>query len=98
MTLPTVFHEAAEAELNDAAAFYEQVEAGLGYAFLDDVDAALAAIQAHPEANETRYGRIRRRLLVRFPYALLYSFDGEQVRILAIAHQRRRPFYWRRRR
>ena len=37
---------------------------------------------------------VRRRLLHTFPYALLYSLRTDEVRMLAVAHQRRRPFYW----
>jgi plasmid stabilization system protein ParE len=37
---------------------------------------------------------VRRRLLHTFPYSLFYSLHAQEVRILAVAHQRRRPFYW----
>jgi plasmid stabilization system protein ParE len=37
---------------------------------------------------------IRRRLLRRFPYALLYSLDGDELLIVAVAHQSRQPGYW----
>jgi len=37
---------------------------------------------------------VRKRLLTNFPYALLYSLREDEIRILAVSHQRRRPFYW----
>lgn len=97
MSPSVVFHEAAETELNDAAAYYEAENPGLGLAFIDEIEAVLHAIEANPHASPRRSGRVRRRPLVQFPYSVLYSFDGTAIRILAVAHQRRRPYYWRRR-
>jgi len=37
---------------------------------------------------------VRRKQLGRFPYQLLYRVDGEEIRILAVMHKRRRPLYW----
>ena len=45
------FHRLAEHELNEAAQYYECEEAGLGAAFLQEVDRSLQSIQAHPEAG-----------------------------------------------
>ncbi|MHB9003921.1 MAG: type II toxin-antitoxin system RelE/ParE family toxin [Coriobacteriia bacterium] len=41
---------------------------------------------------------IRKLVLAKFPYSLIYEIDGDVVLILAVAHQRRRPHYWRERR
>lgn len=94
MTLPVAFHEAAARELSDAAAFYEQECPGLGTAFLDEVQAALASLALFPEGAPLLRGRIRRKVLLRFPYTLMYSPHADTVRILAVAHEKRRPFYW----
>lgn len=40
---------------------------------------------------------VRRRILRRFPYSILYTLDNDVVLVIAVAHQRRRPGYWRRR-
>jgi plasmid stabilization system protein ParE len=40
---------------------------------------------------------IRRKLLRRFPYTIFYVVDAEAVVIVAIAHQKRRRGYWKRR-
>lgn len=37
---------------------------------------------------------MRRRLVRRFPYAVLYSISPDLIRILAVMHSRRRPMYW----
>jgi hypothetical protein len=43
-------------------------------------------------------GDVRWWLVKRFPYSVLYRIRDDHIRILAIAHQKRRSFYWRRRR
>ncbi len=91
------FHPAAEAELNEASDFYDLQSPGLGDGFVDDVEHALEQIRAFPEAAPVS-GGYRRRLLSRFPYALVYSVREDEIRVMAVAHLRRRPFYWRGRR
>lgn len=91
-------HESAELELNEAADFYDLRSPGLGSAFLDEVERSLGHIAKHPEAAGPTLGVVRKRVLARFPYSILYSVSDDRIRILAIAHQKRRPFYWRGRR
>ena len=63
-------------------------------AFLEEVDRCLQSIQAAPEAGAILRGTVRRRLLRRFPYALLYKIKPSGIRILAVMNLRRRPTYW----
>jgi len=91
-------HEAAEAELNEAAEFYDFRSSGLGTAFIDEVQRAFEVILEFPEASPLTRGRVRKKGPIKFPYSLLYWVRPNEVRILAVAHQRRRPFYWRGRR
>ncbi|PYO35011.1 MAG: type II toxin-antitoxin system RelE/ParE family toxin [Candidatus Rokuibacteriota bacterium] len=88
------FHRLAEYELNEAAQYYDLEEPGLGAAFLEEVDRCLQSIQAAPEAGAILRGTVRRRLLRRFPYALLYKIRPSGIRILAVMNLRRRPTYW----
>jgi plasmid stabilization system protein ParE len=88
------FHHLAERELNDATLFYEFESPGLGAAFLDAVEKSCASILEHPESGVTVFGGIRRRMIRRFPYALLYSIRSERIRILAVTNLKRRPMYW----
>jgi len=88
------FHRLARRELEEAAAFYDRHHAGLGAAFLADVEACLAAIVAHPEAGPIVAGGVRRRQCRRFGYAVLYTLWPEAVRVLAVAHPKRTPRYW----
>ena len=88
------FDSAAELELNEAADYYDLVSSGLGGVFLDEVERALAQVADFPDAAAPVRAGVHRRLLAKFPYALLYSLRADEVRILAVAHQKRRPFYW----
>lgn len=88
------FNELAERELNEAAQYYESEQPGLGAAFLTDVRECAQAVVEHPLAGPVVLHAIRRRLCQRFPYALLYTLAGDEVRILAVMNLRRRPGYW----
>ena len=88
------FHRLAEYELNEAAQYYNLEDLGLGAAFLEEVDRCLQSIQAAPEAGAILRGTVRRRLLRRFPYALLYKIKPSGIRIVAVMNLRRRPAYW----
>lgn len=89
------FHELAEFELNDAIVFFETEREGLGLRFMSVVEAAVAHIREYSEASPVIIQDIRCKVLSRFPYSIFYSIKSDQIRILAIANQRRRPFYWR---
>jgi plasmid stabilization system protein ParE len=92
---PAVFHPLAEQELVDAAAYYEEQKTGLGLEYLEEVEHAVAFLMRYPEAGPVVQGSIRRLVLPKFPYSLLYrALADDQIRILAVAHHRRKPQYW----
>ena len=88
------FHRLADRELNEAAQYYDLENPGLGSSFLEEIDRCLHSIEANPEAGMILRGSVRRRLLRRFPYALLYKIKPSGVRILAVMNLTRRPTYW----
>ena len=88
------FHRLAERELNEAAQYYDLENPGLGSSFLEEVDRCLQSIEDHPEAGVILRGSVRRRLLHRFPYALLYRIKPSGLRILAVMNLKRRPTSW----
>lgn len=92
-----IFHPDADAELTEATQYYESREKGLGLDFLGEVERALDQILTNPEAYRKVGRRVRRKPFQRFPYNLVYAVYPERIRIVAIAHQKRRPFYWRKR-
>jgi toxin ParE1/3/4 len=91
-------HEDADLELNDAADYYDRESPGLGSTFLDEVSSGFGQIRAYPDAAAEVARGIRMLVLARFPYALIYEVRGNAIRVLAVAHQRKRPYYWRGRR
>lgn len=78
----------------DAARYYEIQASGLGSDFLDKIDAAIFDISRNPERWPIIRCNVRRRLVHRFPFALLYRADANEIVILATMHLRRRPDYW----
>lgn len=87
----------AEEELNEAARFYDERSAGLGGDFLEEVEKTVWSIAAHPSSGVRVSGNIRRRLLRRFPYGVLYAREPDSIVIVAIMHLNREPGYWKKR-
>ena len=88
------YHPEAEAELIEAATYLNKETAGLGNLFLDDLQQTLDLIIDTPKISPVIEEKVRRKLFLKFPYSLIYSLVNLEMRILAVAHQRRRPFYW----
>ena len=88
------FHPLAERELNDAAQYYEIESPGLGAAFLLEVQRCYDGIARFPNGGHVVLESIRRRLVARFPYAILYVVRPDVVRVLAVMNLKRRPGYW----
>jgi len=89
------FYPEAELELLETADFYDHERPGLGTDFLDEVDRALRGAVEYPEASPLALGLTRKLVLKRFPYLVMYYLSGDRVVVSAVAHQRRRPDYWR---
>ena len=97
---PLLIEPEAEAELRAAIKWYERERVGLGDELWSDVQQALRMISENPSIGAA-VQRIRvpggaRRLPVRrFPYFVIYRERLEHIQIVAVAHQSRRPGYWR---
>ena len=89
-----VFHPDAEDEFHKAIEHYEESSTGLGDAFADEVGSTVARIQSQPNAWSIVRPGIRRALVSRFPYGILYSYGGGDILIVAVMHQRQEPGYW----
>jgi toxin ParE1/3/4 len=82
--------------------WYEEKRSGLGQEFLDAVEAAFVSIGENPlqfgrlETNRSTRD-IRRCLLKRFPYLVIFEVRGDECLVVAVAHGRRRPNFWRKR-
>ena len=89
-----VFSKFAKRELDDAIRYYEIELQGLGKRFREEVRMAAKRIAKYPEAWSVERGEIRKCLLHKFPYKLLYSVEQDHIFIIAVAHQHRKPDYW----
>jgi plasmid stabilization system protein ParE len=85
----------AEADLEQAARWYDEEQAGLGSRFLSDVDQVFGRIRKRPQQFPVVSGEIRRALLHTFPYAVYFRETDETIRVLAVLHLRRKPGLWR---
>lgn len=89
-----VFHPEAEAEFDEALAYYEREAPAVVDAFQYEVMRAVAFIERYPEAAPVERSNVRCKLLRRFEYELYYAVEPDRLRILAVCHQSRRPEYW----
>lgn len=98
MTLPVRMGASAEAELLDAARWYEERRSGLGQRFIGATDDTIKSIARWPRAGSPvdtdDYRDIRRAPVSGFPYSLGYLVAEDAVYVLAVAHDRRRPGFW----
>ena len=87
--------EPARTELDDAITWYAEQAPGLGDAFLIETLRTIQLIEQYPTAWHPLTPQIRRCRLRRFPYSLVYTQDGNDLLVVAVAHQHRKPGYWR---
>jgi toxin ParE1/3/4 len=89
-----IYHPDAEAELIEAARFYEKRVPTLGAQFLEAADQAIRIIADAPDRWRVIEANVRSYLMSRFPYAIYYRSLPEHIRILAFKHHSRHPNYW----
>ena len=89
-----IFSKYAKLELEDAVHFYEFEFEGLGRRFRAEIKKAAIRISEYPAAWSIEKGDIRKCLIHKFPYKLLYSIEKDHIFIIAVAHQHRKPDYW----
>jgi len=84
----------AQAEVDDAVTWYDSQAQGLGLQFLDELDRAIRRIVSYPLSHADIEKGLRRCLLSRFPYGIIYGLDSETIVVVAVAHLHREPRYW----
>jgi plasmid stabilization system protein ParE len=86
----------AEQELTQAALFYAQrANVELGRALIAEFERSVDLLRSHPMLGAAWRGDTRRLPLRRFPFSIVYLIRDSELHILALAHQRRKPGYWR---
>lgn len=94
---PAVFHPEADDEFAAAIGYYAEQGDGLGDRFYDEILKLTAEIEAAPQLFRVWRHGARRHLGQHFPYALIYVERPTHVVVLAVAHCKRRPGYWKQR-
>ena len=92
----------ARREFAQASAWYDQRREGLGDQFVDAIKRAFQRIadhpSSHPKETTARWRRnIRRCPVDGFPYHIIFEIRPEELRVLAVAHGKRQPGYWKHR-
>jgi toxin ParE1/3/4 len=94
MSVSMIVSPEAEADIESAQLWYEHQRAGLGDAFIEQLEAVFETISTHPEMFRIYRRDVRRAMLRRFPYAVMYRVTTEGVHVLAVMHAGRRPSAW----
>jgi plasmid stabilization system protein ParE len=89
----------ADGETIAAAIWYDDQQSGLGEQFVKEIQAALDKVRRNPlSAPRLEYyvgpHDIRRQLVSRFPYVVVYLCRADDIVVVAVAHSRRRPLHW----
>ena len=97
------FHPQARQELVEAINYYNECGSGLGYIFMEEVQASIDRIMRHPAGlsnsaiadDWSKLSKNTRRCLTRrFPYGVIYQEIDGDILIIAIMHSKRKPGYW----
>jgi plasmid stabilization system protein ParE len=88
------FHDAAQAELTESAAWYERRRVGLGEQFIRAVFDAIQLIRSNPLTWRKIHGDVRWLRVRRFPFAVIYRVRESTIQIIAVMHYSRKPGYW----
>lgn len=89
------FHELAEREMLEARDFYDNLVFGLGKKFISDLEYIINLLRENPLIFPVKFDSYRTVPLRKFPYSIIFRLDkDDEVIILAVAHQKRKPNYW----
>jgi plasmid stabilization system protein ParE len=84
----------AETEIDNAVSWYQEQSEDQSLNFLDELDSAVRLVAAFPLIAAEIEPHIRRFLINRFPFSLVYGIDGDTIVVIAVAHLHREPRYW----
>ena len=94
MSYPVRFRPQVADEVIEAMAWYSTRSPGLDTAFFRAFEIATKSLGEQPERYRRVLGEVRRIILPRFPYVVFYRFDGDEVVVLSLQHERRSPDRW----
>ena len=97
MKRKVILHHEAEAEIFGALDWYAARSALAARAFVQELTSMVVLASRAPEIWPRTLGDVRRIVFPRFPFDLVFRLKGDLIEIVALAHHRRRPRYWRNR-
>jgi hypothetical protein len=95
--MKVIFHPEAADEMSESARFFDEKSSGLGSDLITAIQESTRRIVQFPESGPIEKWNIRKCLVRGFPFTLLYEASQDQIFIVAVMHQHRRPGYWARR-
>lgn len=95
--LPIDLHPASIDEARDAREWYAERSSVAGDAFMTELDIAIDHICESPDRWPKYLHGTRRYMLKRFPYLVVYRLIDSRIQVIAVAHGKRKPGYWRHR-
>jgi toxin ParE1/3/4 len=93
VSLPVILLPEAQAEFDEAVDWYEQ-QAGIGAQFIARVQEVFTRISANPAIHQIVYKDVRRAVVRRFPYSVIYREEPGRVVVISVFHGRRDPSVW----
>ena len=90
-------HPRAQDEINEALRWYMDRSLRVADRFDDDLREGLLEIEMFPDRFARYILKTRLYIMPRFPYLIVYLAKPEKIIVVAVAHAKRRPGYWRRR-
>lgn len=97
MSYKVLLRPEAEVDFLDAVTYYEGNFKGLGTDFINSVETTLQSISHQPESFPIVYKNVRRSLIKKFPFGILYIVGENKIIVLAVFHFSRDPKNWKRR-
>jgi plasmid stabilization system protein ParE len=89
------FSTAARRERHEATRFYKERSPVAAARFNDELRQALERLRTYPQSGAPVDGDIRHAPLHSFPFSVVYAISEETIEVIAVAHDRRDPNYWR---
>ena len=82
-------------EVAETIAHYNEVGVGVSRAFMRDLDRAIDILRVFPLTGVSVDNGFRSFPLHQYPFTIIYKVENDELIIMAVAHQSRRPEYWR---
>ena len=91
------YHPAARDEVIRAFRWYDEIDGQVGQKFKLELERAEQRVLSSPSSWGPYFHGTKGFRFRGFPFVLAYVFNDASVTVIAMAHTRRRPGYWKKR-